>query len=214
MRRLSKIWSQILLQTFLRRRTFPRSLTLLALTAAPLASSFAQAVPTATKSADFSIFFGYATVQPDYGPYRNSGGVLGANFTRYFHFPVAPSVELRANFANGTTVNERSYLIGLRAQADLLARVHPYANFLAGPGNIHFNFPSDGYTGDNSVVYSYGGGADLDLLNNFAAKVDFQEQHWRLGVGTGNTFHPNLLLFGVTYRIPFQPHVHQGEISH
>ena len=113
---------------------------------------FAQATPTATKSADLSVFLGYNSVKPDYGPYRNDGGTFGVDFTRYFHFPVSPSLELRANFANGTTVNERSYLFGLRAQADSLRRVHPYVDFLAGPGTIHFNFPSGGDTGDNSVV--------------------------------------------------------------
>lgn len=176
------------------------------------ASAAAQATPTATKTADLSIFVGYVTAQPDYGPFRNSGGTLGVDFTRYFHFPVAPSLELRANFANGTTVNERSYLAGLRVQADIRQRVHPYVDFLVGPGNIHFNFPNNGYTGDNSIVYSYGGGVDFDLVNHFAAKVDWQGQHWN--TGSNSTLTPSLLLFGFSYRLPFEPHVRQGAISH
>ena len=207
------------------------------------ASAAAQATPTATKTEDLSIFVGYVTAQPDYGPFRNSGGTLGVDFTRYFHFPVAPSLELRANYANGVmkildmqknlrqyagpghwndpdmlevgngmTVNERSYLAGLRVQADIRQRVHPYVDFLVGPGNIHFNFPNNGYTGDNSIVYSYGGGVDFDLVNHFAAKVDWQGQHWN--TGSNSTLTPSLLLFGFSYRLPFEPHVRQGAISH
>ena len=173
----------------------------------------AQAVHTATKTADLSGFFGYTTAKPDYGPDRNSGGTIGLDYTRYFHFPVAPSVELRANFVNGTVVNERSYLAGLRVGGQI-GRLRPYADFLVGPGNIHFNFPNNGYTGDNSIVYSYGGGLEVDIVNNFAAKVDFQGQHWHLGEGANNTFSPSLLTFGFAYHFPFQAHVRQGTISH
>ena len=199
------------------RRLFPwsafqRVSLLLATAALLLPRAVAQATSTATKTADLSVFFGFSTVQPDYGPYRNSGGSLGIDLTRYFHFPVAPALELRANFANGSTVNERSYLVGLRAQADFLTRFHPYGDFLAGPGNIHFNFPNNGYTGDNSIVYSYGGGVDIDLVNNFGAKIDFQGQHWN--TGENSTFTPSLLLIGVTYRIPFEAHDRQGTIAH
>lgn len=121
----------------------------------PGVAALAQATPTATKTADVSVFAGFLSASPDYGPYRNTGGSLGLNFTRYFHLPVAPSLELRANLADGDTVNERTYLFGLRAQAEVLRRFHPYADLLVGPGNIHFNFPNGGYTGDNSLVYSY-----------------------------------------------------------
>lgn len=173
----------------------------------------AQALHTATKTADLSGFFGYTTAQPDYGPNRNSGGTLGVNLTRYFHFPVAPSIELRANFVNGPVVNERSYLVGLRAHGQI-GRWRPYGNFLVGPGNLHFNFPSDGYTGDNSIVYSYGGGIEIDVVNNFAAKVDYQGQHWRTGLGTSNTFTPSLLMIGFAYHFQFEPHTRQGTTSH
>lgn len=175
----------------------------------------AQAGITASKSADISVFAGYLNTTPDaYSSPRDSGVTFGVDFTRYFHFPVAPSLEARANVADGSVVNERSYLFGLKGEVqDIhgLPRIHPYADFLAGPGNIHFNFGSSGYVGDNSPVYSLGGGADIDLMRTFQFKVDYQRQHWNTGEVT---FTPGALTIGVTYRIPFHPHVRQSEVGH
>lgn len=172
----------------------------------------AQAALTASKSMDISTFAGYSNTSPDYySSPRNSGVTFGANVTRYFHFPVDPSLEARVNIADGSTVNERSYLFGLRGEVQAFhafPRMHPYADFLVGPGNIHFKFNTNGYLGDNSTVYSYGGGADIDLVRNFQAKVDYQRQHWNTGE---IAFTPGALTFGITYRFPFHPHVRQSE---
>ncbi|HVG27271.1 MAG TPA: outer membrane beta-barrel protein [Acidobacteriaceae bacterium] len=199
----------------LRRPTALPSLLLVLLAALSFSaprSLHGQALPIATRTADISVFGGFATGLPDYGPYRNNGGSFGVNFTRYLHLPVAPSIEARANFLNGKTVNERTYLFGVRAQGDLFTRLHPYANFLIGPGDIHFNFFNNGYVGDNSTVYSIGGGADYDIARHWQAKVDFQYQHWK--TGNNVTYTPTLTVIGVAYRIPFRPHFRQGEIRH
>ena len=83
---------------------------------------------------------------------------------------------------------------------------------LVGPGNIHFNFNNNGYLGDNSIVYSYGGGVDIDLVRHFQAKIDFQGQHWK--TGNAITLTPSILLLGITYHIPFRPHVRQSDFYH
>lgn len=176
----------------------------------------AQALPTATRSADISVFAGFLTDTPDYGPYRNNGVSAGVDYTRYIRLPIEPSIELRTNIADGKTVNERTYLFGPRVALRLpqrsLRRFHPYADLLVGIGDIHFNFNNNGYLGDNSTVYSYGGGVDIDLVRHFQARFDFNGQHWKTGRNV--TYTPNLILFGVVYHIPFRPHIRQGEISH
>ena len=167
----------------------------------------AQEVPTESKGADISVFGGVTSLAPGYVSGREIGGTAGVNFTRYFTWPIAPSIEIRANTANGSQVEERSYLVGFRAQAGVNWRYHPYADFLVGKGTIHYDHPAGGYLGDNSMVVSYGGGVDVDVTHNFQAKLDFQEQKWNIGKDASDKFSPNLITLGVVYRIPFKPNV-------
>jgi len=164
---------------------------------------------------DISGFGGYQYVSPDFrSSPHDSGFIAGVNVTRYFHFPVAPSLELRANIATGPAVNESSYLVGARAQANLGRRFYPYADFLIGPGAIHFNqIFIPGYTHDNSLVKSIGGGVDIDLVRHFQVKLDYQQQFWKIGKEIAG-FSPSLLSVGVVYRIPFRPHVKQSDYQH
>ena len=162
----------------------------------------AQATTTASKTQAISVFGGVEFANPEYGPDNSTGGAVGLNFTRYFHIPIQPSLELRANFNSNAYVSERSYLFGLRA-AYAYGRLTPYVDFLVGPGDIHFP-RNTGYVGDNSIVYNYGGGVELDLVRNFALKLDIQQQRWNTGeLG----FTPVLGIVGITYRIPFKPNV-------
>jgi len=171
----------------------------------------AQDAPTVSKASDIAVFGGYLNANPavTFYPSERSNGVLfGADFTRYFHLPVAPSFEVRANFANGSYVNEHSYLGGLRVGGDIFHRFHPNGDFLAGYGSIFYNHPATpGYTHDNSLVYSYGGGVDFDVTRNFQGMVDFQGQSWNIGKGTEDKFSPSVFSVGIRYVIPFKPHV-------
>jgi len=178
----------------------------------------AQEVPTESKGMDLAAFGGYLNANPVYtggSAYpddRDSGAFLGADLTRYFHWPVAPSIEARANFADGPFVNEHSYLVGVRVQGDIFRRYHPYADFLAGYGSTYYDHPVEpGYTHDNSAVYSYGGGLDIDLMRHFQAMVDFQGQHWNISNNNSATgiFSPSIFSIGLRYVIPFKPHVSQ-----
>jgi hypothetical protein len=164
----------------------------------------AQAVPAAQKALDISAFGGYLNTDSDYGPYRNTGEAFGVDVSHRYRFPVVPSLEFRINLTNGPAVAERTYLPGLRGTATVFRILHPYGTFLVGPGTIHFNFPNGGYTGDSSTVFNFGGGVNADVYENFQVMADFQYQHWNLG-GT-DTLTPSLLLFGVTYHIPFRPY--------
>lgn len=167
---------------------------------------FAQATTSAAKTEDISVFAGVELANPEYGPNDNSGVALGADFTRYFrHLPVQPSLELRANLNYGTYADERSVLVGLKAGYQY-HRFDPYVDFLVGPGFIHYPLNIN-YTDDNSVVYSYGGGIDVDLLRNFSLKLDLQQQRWNTDTFT---FKPVVGVIGVTYHIPFRSQVGYG----
>ena len=174
-------------------------------TATPRRAS-AQAGSTARKSMDVSIFAGYDTLTPDYDHPRDTGIGFGANITRYFHFPIEPSLELRGNITQGPTVNESSYLAGFRGQSDF-HRFHPYIDALFGMGYIYYNFVANpnnlNYKSDDGFTKSFGAGVDFDVYKNVQLKADYQGQFWHLG--KNDTLTPNVLLFGVTYRFPFHP---------
>jgi hypothetical protein len=182
---------------------------LLATAIAPSCS--AQAIPDADKAADISAFLGFQYANPDYGAPNNTGVGAGLNYTRYFPIPVAPSIEARANLTNGTNVKERTYLVGLQAKARVFRRYHPYVDFLLGKGTIHFNTHATGYIGDNSTVYNFGGGIDIDLLHNFALRADIQRQSWSLGSSPG--FNPLIGMIGLHYTFPFRDYKDQRDLN-
>lgn len=174
----------------------------------PASIAAAQASSAASRGAGISVFGGLQFANPEYGPsHTNTGGAVGVDFTRFLHFPVQPSLDIRANFNSGPYADERSYLFGLRG-VFILGRLQPYVDFLVGPGDIHFPH-NVGYVGDNSIVYNYGGGIDLGVTRNFSLRLDLQGQHWNTGE---YKFDPVLGTVGITYQIPFRPHVSQDTI--
>jgi opacity protein-like surface antigen len=199
------------------------SLLLFAITFFVAPRVLAQSKITADKSMDVSVFGGYLFTDPDIGRRsdRGNGISVGADVTRYFGWRVAPSLEVRSNYAAAPFASESTALVGLRLKTDLRRRFHPYADFLIGGGRIAFtNPPAPGYKSDKSLVYDLGGGMDIDVHRNFAAKVDFQGQSWDMGISpsvTGSqtkrfTLVPVGLMVGVTYRIPFRPYNRQSDV--
>ena len=185
----------------------------------------AQSKATADKAADISVFAGYQYTNPDIGKStdRGNGVTVGVDFTRYFKSRFVPSIEARGTYASAPFATESTALGGLRLKVDLRQKFHPYADFLIGGGRIVFTTPpAAGYTRDTSIVYSYGGGIDIDVHKNFAAKFDFQEQSWNMGpspsvtgvFGANFTLAPMVLTVGVNYHIPFRPHIRQDDVSH
>jgi len=197
-------------------------LLLLAITLMPASQMLhAQSKVTADKTMDVSVFGGYLYLNPDYGR-SGSGFTAGADLTQYFGWRVAPSFEVRGNYASMPDASESTALVGFRLKTDFHRRFHPYADFLVGAGRINFKQPPEpGYTHDSSVVYSYGGGVNIDVHRNFAAKIDFQRQSWNLGRGPSVTagqtpdvmLAPMALVVGVAYRIPFRPYFRQHDVS-
>ena len=176
-------------------------------------AAHAQALPTQYKTQSISAFAGYLYDKEDFFPRSYDSGVsFGMDFTRHLHFPVQPSLEGRVNLASGNLANERSYIVGVRADVRL-GRFYPYVDYLIGFGTIHFN-PAAGfgsYMGDKSTVKEPGAGLEYALIHNFRAKIDFQHQYWNVGHTSATAFQPSLLAVGVAYEIPFRPFHRQGE---
>ena len=168
-----------------------------------------QAAPSAIRSQSVDIFAGASAVQTDYNS-KDKGFVVGGDFSYHLrHFDA--SLDLRYNAATGSRVGEKFFAGGGKI-AKPLGRYHPYADLLIGYGVITFDTPTyypDGsvYSRDNSTIYDFGGGVDIDLTRRFALKVDAQYQYWNLGTrGNVNSvsFNPYIGSIGVVYHLPYR----------
>jgi hypothetical protein len=166
----------------------------------------AQALETAQRGAEIAPFAQTVLLSPDWGPTRNLGYTVGIDYSRFIRSIVQPSIELRMTSASGTTVNEKSYLGGLKLQTPAIHRIHPYLAVLGGRGFIDFNHATNGYTGDNSFVISMAGGARFPVTSQLDLTVEYSWQQWNIDPQILN---PSTLGVGVAYRIPF----HTGRVQ-
>ncbi|HKO19182.1 MAG TPA: outer membrane beta-barrel protein [Acidobacteriaceae bacterium] len=160
----------------------------------------AQAIPTVQRGAEFAPFVQTTIVNPDWAQTRNIGFTAGFDYTRFIPSIVQPSLEFRATRATGHTVNESTYLGGIKLLTTI-HNIHPYAVVLAGKGIISFNYYNDGIKGDDSAVYAYGGGAEFYVRPAWKLRAEYTQQHWNLDP---NTLTPSALGFGVAYSVPFR----------
>jgi hypothetical protein len=160
----------------------------------------AQASPAASKTSGLSVFGGFVRVAPDYGPQTDYGGIFGADYSRYVHWHFVPALEFRGKVTNLHTVSEKTFGGGIHLEYPI-HKFHPYATFLISYGIIDFNpaIAPGGpqYPSDASVVYSYGAGIDYDITKRWAAKFDFQSEHWNLDP---ITLTPTAITFGGVFR--------------
>lgn len=175
-------------------------------------SLYAQALPTATKTAEISAFGGYTAASPDFDKFAKTGFTFGADFTLFPHWHVDPSVEARYSFAHSSGISEKAFLVGPRAQFDVLhGRLHPYADVLFGVGTISYHpIVSPGDSSDSGAAVSYGGGVDYDVTRHISLKGDVQRQSWNLGAnaffkpqGGNYTLSPTTYTFGASYHFEF-----------
>lgn len=171
----------------------------------------AQATAAAEKKGDLSTFGMYSIVWPAWlgTTQTNNGFTFGLDYLRHVRLPVAPVIELRGKVSSGPKYNEHTWGGGIRVEPEQpLGAYHPYATFLISSGTIKFNQPVINYRGlpytsDNSLVYSVGGGLDVDLTEKWTVRGDFQYEWW--SIGTNQNFNPKALSIGIVYRIPFHP---------
>jgi opacity protein-like surface antigen len=180
-----------------------RALTLTLLfgaTAAAVKHAGAQAIPTMERGAEFAPFVQTTILNPDWGQTHNLGYTVGFDYTRFIPTLVQPSLEFRMTHASGRTVNQTTYLGGLKFQTTIHG-VHPYGVVLAGKGIITFNyFYNGGLKGDDSAVYAYGGGAEFNVKRSWKLRAEYTQQHWNLDP---NTLTPSAFGFGLAYSVPF-----------
>ena len=174
-------------------------------------SAAAQAVPTASRGAQLSVFGEGSIVGTDYAKSTDAGVVLGARMR--FHLPryVSPSLEARGGWVTGSDIRLETLLGGLRLESNR-STFHPYGNFLVGRGSIVFAHPTIGlngqpYRSDDSIVFNYGGGLQYDLDQSWGIQAEYQRQDWNIGgYPHAIRFNPNAFNVGVVYRPGFRRH--------
>lgn len=151
----------------------------------PTDSARGQAMITGGRQTAFTPFGQATLLRPDWGPNSNFGYTIGADYTHFIRSRIEPSFEVRASTANGTTVNEHTYLGGIQLQTPFHG-IYPYVTFLGGYGGIHYNYYLGGFTGDHSLIYSLGGGADIPVASHLRLRLDFTRQFWNVAPQTIN----------------------------
>jgi hypothetical protein len=139
----------------------------------------AQAIVTAQRGGALAPFFQTTLIRPGWGPTNNVGYTAGVDYTRFIRAIVQPSLEARFTSGGGNTVSERSFTGGLKIETAIHG-IHPYATFLVGYGDITFTHPIETYYGDNSTIYSFGGGAEFKISSALKLRADFTRQHWNV----------------------------------
>lgn len=168
----------------------------------------AQATPTATQGLELTAFAAGTGTWTNIEGGRNLGITAGADlaFKSYHNF--RPAAEFRGTypFHNGTIDAQKDLLGGLRVEYPL-GRLHPYADFLVGRGQIDYQrgglqVGSLIYIRSISTVFSPGVGVDLDVAPHWSVKADLQIQNWDIPFSPG-TIHPKVLSLGGVYHFDF-----------
>jgi opacity protein-like surface antigen len=184
-------------------------LALLTAVSALTHAASAQAAPAGTQKLQLSAFAGATGTFTGLEGGKNLGITAGADLTylgfRRFH----PAFEARGTYPidKGHISSQKNFLLGPKVEYPL-GRLHPYADFLIGRGQIDYHdagFISGNilYINSNTLVCSPGVGLDYNLTHNLAFKADVQFQHWNTPVVSSGSIHPTALTLGVVYNIDF-----------
>ena len=170
-----------------------------------------QATPAGTQKLQLSAFAGVTGTFTGFEGGKNLGITAGADLT-YLGFRLfRPSFEARGTYPidEGHISSQKNFLLGPKVEYPL-GKLHPYADFLIGRGQIDYHSPgfifgNTLYISTNTVVYSPGVGVDYNFSHNLALKADAQFQHWDTPVVASGTIHPVALTLGVVYNFDFNP---------
>lgn len=157
----------------------------------------AQAVYTADRVNGFSVFGEFSAVNTDYGV-NDSGYAFGGDFSHSIKLRwLTPSLEVRYTGTTGQAITQNSFSGGLKLETHY-HRLRPYANLLAGYGQIHYvKVKQD----DDSIIYDFGVGADYAVFGPYSLQVEAHQQSWKLGQAT-SALTPQSVSVGVMYRLP------------
>jgi hypothetical protein len=188
-----------------------RTLAVLLLLLATVSLAKAQALTTANQTLSLSAFGGGTGDWTgfDGGKSLNFTGGIDLRILSYKHF--LPSVEIRGTepFDKGIVDAQKNVVGGLKVER-IYGRYHVYGDFLYGRGEIDYQqggFVNPQrtviYLQSNSNVYSFGGGVDYDVTHHFAAKLDFQLQHYDTPISPYTSIFSKDVTLGVVYRFDF-----------
>jgi hypothetical protein len=171
--------------------------------------AFPQATPAGTQRLQLSAFAGVTGTFTNLQGGKNLGITAGADLTFLVFRRFLPSFEARGTYPidEGHISSQKNFLLGPKVEYPI-GKLHPYADFLIGRGQINYHAPGFVY-GDtlfissNTMVYSPGVGLDYNLSHNFAIKGDVQFQHWDTPVTSSGAIHPTALTLGVVYNFDF-----------
>lgn len=177
------------------------------------ATLWAQKQPTATASAQISIFAGATGVDTGFRGGKNLDVTAGADLSLQSHFGLNPSIEVRGSYPidDGYTDAQRNILGGLRFSSTF-GRVHPYTDILFGRGRVNYVVPVVDpqqvfvYIRNSSNVISPGGGFRLDVSRQLALVLDAQLQRYNTPVTVSGHIDAAAFTAAVAYRFDFNHH--------
>jgi hypothetical protein len=168
--------------------------------------------PTATQQLQLSAFLAGTGTFTDFHGGKNLAVTGGVDLTYLRFILFRPAIEIRGTYPinEGHISSQKSFLIGPKVEFPL-GRLHPYADFLIGRGQIDYlngGFVAGQliYISTNSTVYSPGVGVDYHLTHSLAVKADVQFQRWAAPPEPSGTIHPTVLTVGGVYTFDFNPH--------
>jgi hypothetical protein len=180
----------------------------------------AQSVPAGTQQLQLSVFAGATGTYTGFEGGKNLAITAGADLT-FLNFRLfRPAFEVRGSYPidEGHISSQKDFLVGPKVEYPI-GRLHPYADFLFGRGEINYHSPGFVfgnviYISTNTFVYSPGIGLDYNLTHNLALKADAQFQHWNTPATTSGVIHPTALTLGATYTFDFNPHHRHNRGQH
>jgi opacity protein-like surface antigen len=160
----------------------------------PSLSAHAQSKTTASRIGDLQLGGGlvFATSDYNFTPIHLIGGAFYTTFDTRNHW--GGEANFRQNRSStDSTVYERTYELGPRI---FLRRgpFIPYAKALYGRGIYNFH---NGVANVAYNMYTFGGGADLQIRRSINLRADYEYQTWA-GFPITN-LHPSVITIGVAY---------------